>query len=370
MQITVPIWLHADVLKGPLGAEPKVDATRFIKIVKKMFPECTLSLGWTTGYHTDVSQMGYTWEMILEMYYTIHNLEVELPLVFTARASFIPNSIPQLKWLTDNTKASVLVYQEERDIEDKYHQNLMYLCHRFPPHLSYFDLSNQKLENFVKLNRFNAVEKMDPLVKMRDYLMFRPEAWLKMGFYIEPHSILASTEAIVLQSRAVYMVTKDKYKPSPNVRLDGRVQFLNRKGQEGEAGKTGLSIFVRPRSYTHFEDIQGIRCFIGVDGEIIVEGSNLPGDRFRQSQRMTPGSSNCYRFGIVDEGKELVFTVTVQIECSTLESTKPSTRVPAEMHVRLPANIGGFEMEHPFIVKLEDSRRTAVVDELTLKINA
>lgn len=357
------------MLKGPLGSEPKLDATRFVKVVKKMFPESTLSMGWTTGFHTDVSQMSYSWDMILDMYYIIHNLEVKSPLVFTARASFLPNSVPQLKWLTDNTKASLLVYQEPNDVEDQYHQNLMYLCYRFPPHLSFFDLTNEKLENFVKENRYTAVQKVDPRVEMRDSEMFRPEAWVKMGFFIEAHSLLPSTEAIVLQSRAVYMVTRAKYKPSPHVRLEGRVQFLNRKNLKEELGKTGLSIFVRSNSYMHFEDISGIRCFIGIDGEIVVEGNNLPGDKFRESQRMTPGSSNCYRFSVVDEGNYLVFTVTVMIECTTLDSAKPSTRIPAQMRVRLPPNIGGFEVEHPFIVKLEDSKRTAVIDELTLKID-
>lgn len=368
--IKVPVWIHADVLRGPLGAEPKVDATRFIKIVKKMFPESTLSLGWTTGYHTDVSQMSYTWDMILDMYYIVHNLEIEPPIVYTARAAFLQNSVPQLKWLADNTRANVLVYQEEKDLEDAYHQSLMYLCYRFSSHDAYFDLTNEKLENFVKDNRYAAVQHIDPRVSMRDAVMFRPEAWVKMGFFIEAHSILPSTEAVVLQSRAVYMVTKGKHKPSKNVKLQGRVLFLNRKNLQEELGKTGLSIFIRSSSYMHFEDIKGIRCFIGIDGEIVVESSNLPGTPFRESQRMTPGSSNCYRFRIVDEGKELVFSVTVQIDCTTLESAKPSDRIPAEMRVKLPADIGGFETEHPFIVKLEDSKRTAIIDELTLKIDS
>ena len=357
------------MLKGPLGEEPKVDATRFIKVVKKMFPECTLSLGWTTGFHTDLSQMSYTWDMILDMYYVIHNMEIQPPLVFSARASFLPNSVPQLKWLTDNTRSVLLVFQEPNDIEDQYHHNLMYLCYRFPAHVSFFDLTNEKLENYVKKHRYTAVQKIDSRVEMRDSGMFRPEAWVKMGFYIEAHSILPSTEAIILQSRAVYMVTKGKYKPSPNVRLGGRIQFLNRKNLKEELGRTGLSIFVRSSSYMHFEDITGIKCFIGVDGEIVVESVNLPGDKVRESQRMTPGSSNCYRFSVVDEGSVLVFTVTVMVECTTLESAKPSTRIPAVMRVQLPPNIGGLDVEHPFIVKMEDSKRTAIIDELTLKID-
>lgn len=365
-ELKVPVWLHANVLRGPWGDEPKIDGTRFIKVVRKMFKECTLSLGWTTGHHTDLSQTSYSWDMVLDMYYIIFNLEVEPPIVFSARASFLQNSVPQLKWLIDNTRSSLLVWQDQQDIEDSYHENLMYVSYKFPPRKAFFDLTNEKLEYYLKENRHRSSQKLDSRVEMRDTLIFRPEAWVKMGFHMEAHSILPSTEAVVLQSRAVYMVTKAKYKPSDNIKLQGRVQFLNRKGLSAEDGRTGLSIFVRSNNYVDFENIKGIKCFIGVDGEIVVESSNL-GKSFKESQRMTPGSANCFRFSVVDAGRDVFFTVTVLHDCSTLESVKPSERVAAEMRVAIPAEVGGLEVEHPFIVKLEDSKRTAVIDELTVK---
>ncbi|WAR23013.1 F151B-like protein [Mya arenaria] len=368
-EITVPVWLHADVLQGPLGGAPRVDSTRFIKVIKKMFPTCTLSLGWTTGSHTDVSQLSYTWDMVLDMYHIIHKMEVNKPVVFSVRASFLENSVPQLKWLIDNTKSSILVWQHPRDMDAQDSQSLKYLCYRFPAHNAFFDLTNEKLLEMVQNNRvISSVQELDARVGMRDSLKFRPEAWVKMGFHMDAHSLMASSEAIVLQSRAVYMVTKAKYTPNPNVKLEGRVHFLDRKNLKEEVGKTGLSIYVRSKEYMHFEDIKGIKCFIGVDGEIVVESNNMPGKAFRESHRVTPGSANCYRFTVKDEGKELVFIVTVLPECHTLESSKPFDRVPAEVRVLLPPDIGGFEVEHPFIVKLEDSKRTAVLDELTVSL--
>ncbi|XP_053394739.1 uncharacterized protein LOC128555680 isoform X2 [Mercenaria mercenaria] len=366
-ELKVPVWIHANVLKGPWGGAPKVDPTRFVKVIRKMFKECTISFGWTTGHHTDLSQSGYTWDMVFDMYYIAHNLEIEPPIVYEARASFLQNSVPQLKWLVDNTRAMLLVKQDPMDVEDNYHENLMYVSYKFPPNKAFFDLTNEQLEYYLKENRHRSGQKLDTRVEMRDTLIFRPEAWVKMGFHMEAHSILPSTEAIVLQSRAVYMVTKAKYKPTKNVKLQGRVQFLNRKNLQAEDGRTGLSIFVRSNAYMDFENIKGIKCFIGLDGEVVVESSNLPGKAFRESQRMTPGSVNCFRFSVVDAGKEVIFTVTVLHDCFTLESVKPSERVAAEMKVAIPAEVGGLAVEHPFIVKLEDSKRTAVIDELTVK---
>jgi len=338
--------------------------------VKKMFPECTVSLGWTTGHHTDLSQSGYTWDMVLDMYHLVHKLELEPPLVVETRLSLIPNSVPQIKWLTDNIRSSLLVWQEPTDLDDSFHENLMYVSYRFPPHNSFFDLSDAKLLTYLHENRHSSGDKLDVRVTMRDSVMFMPEAWVKMGFYMEPHSILPSTEATVLTSRAVYMVTKAKYKPSPNLKLQGRVQFLNRKNMELEEGKTGLSLFVRSTSYGNFENIVGIKCFIGVDGELLVESVGMKGKNIRESQRMTPGSVNCYRFSVVDAGKELIFSASVQHDCFTLDSARPNDRVPLVMRVPIDPSIGGVDSEHPFIVKLEDSRRTAVLDELTIKYKA
>ncbi|XP_060593749.1 protein FAM151A-like [Ruditapes philippinarum] len=366
-ELKVPVWIHANVLQGPWGGVPKVDPIRFVKVIRKMFKECTISLGWTTGHHTDLSQSGYTWDMVLDMYHVVYKLELEPPIVYEARASFIQNSVPQLKWLVDNTRASLLVFQDPKDIEDNYHENLMYASYKFPPHKAFFDLTNEELEYYLRENRHRSSQKLDARVEMRDTLIFRPEAWVKMGFHMEAHSILPSTEAIVLQSRAVYMVTKAKYKPTDNIKLQGRVQFLNRKNLQPEDGRTGLSIIVRSNSYMDFENIKGIKCFIGLDGEIVVESSNLPGKGFKESQRMTPGSANCYRFSVVDTGREVLFTVTVLHDCFTLESVKPSERIAAQMRVAIPTEVGGVAVEHPFIVKLEDSKRTAIIDELTVK---
>ena len=304
--------------------------------------------------------------MVLDMYYLIDKLELEPLIVYTVRASFIQNSVPQLKWLTDNTRASILVWQSPEDRHIASHADLMYICYRFPPHNAFFDLHDPKLEEYLVENRMNSGPKVDQLVKLRDTELFRPEAWVKMGFYIEAHSILPSTEAIVLTSRAVYMVTKAKYRPSNTLKLAGRVQFLNRKSLKAEEGRTGLSIFLRSTSYIDYENIKGIHCFIGIDGNIVVSSSHL-NTEFKEDTSITPSSANCFRFRVIDTGKEIIFTVGVMHDCTTLNSAKPDDRTPAVLRVPVASSIGGLDDEHPFIVKLEDSKRTAVIDELTIK---
>ncbi|XP_031953483.1 protein FAM151B isoform X2 [Corvus moneduloides] len=46
-----PVWLNGDVLPGPRGGRPPLDARAFLAAVASSCPAATLSLGWTTGCH-------------------------------------------------------------------------------------------------------------------------------------------------------------------------------------------------------------------------------------------------------------------------------------------------------------------------------
>ncbi|PKU36545.1 zinc finger fyve hypothetical protein [Limosa lapponica baueri] len=48
-----PVWINADILPGPNGKSAVVDAEGFLDTVTSFFPDVTLSLGWTTGWHPD-----------------------------------------------------------------------------------------------------------------------------------------------------------------------------------------------------------------------------------------------------------------------------------------------------------------------------
>jgi hypothetical protein len=211
-------------------------------------------------------------------------------------------------------------------------------------------------------------DKVSQSVLTRDTVVFKPELWVKMGLFIEEHSILPSTEALVLVSRAVYIVSKTKYRATDTLQLMGRVQFLNRKGVPDVPGETGLSIYVRPIKYMDYDHLVGIRVFIGNDGRLEVSGSNLP-DKYKsikkESGGITASSVNCFRFSVTDRGDEIVLRVNVLNECQTLASVDPDKEIHAELRVKVPRDFGNDE--NPFVLKLEDSKRTGVIDELSIK---
>lgn len=53
-----PVWINADILPGPNGNNTVVDAKEFLDTVTSFFPNVTLSLGWTTGWHPEKSNKG------------------------------------------------------------------------------------------------------------------------------------------------------------------------------------------------------------------------------------------------------------------------------------------------------------------------
>ena len=345
---------------------PRVDGVRFIRHIQRLFPECTLSLGWTTGSHTDLSLIGYTWNMTFDMYHFIHENEIEPPLVFTVKASFIKNSVPQLKWLTDNTRGSILVLQSE---EERQHlsKDLMHIAYRFDPARSFWDISNPELNTYLHEYRHKSKGQLDPLVLMRDDVAFRPMQWLKMGLHVQKHSVLGSEEALVLTSKTVFVLTKGKYRPSPHNILHGRVQFINRKNRKVEPGETGLNIVVRSNAFSDFEHINGVFCFLGLDGQMKIESRGIKPELKKGSARFSLSSSDCYGFSVTDAVHEIIFTVDILNDCETLQSVKRERGKHAVLRVPIAKDIGD-EM-HPFIVKLEDSNRYAVIDELFLEYN-
>ncbi|CAI9721695.1 Hypothetical predicted protein [Octopus vulgaris] len=364
-ELKIPIWLHADILKGPYSSRLPVDATRFFRNVRTFFPTCTLSLGWTTGYHTDVSQAGYTWDMVLDMHDLIIHWEISQPLVFSVRLAYIKNSIPQLKWLCDTLQASLLVWNDNEDkpvLED-----VMYVAYRFPPEKAFFDFRDEYLSSHLKRYRHFSKNYVHPLVLERDQVKFNPYAWVKMGLYIEENSILPSSESLVLKSPAVYIVSISKLKSVETLHLKGRVHFLNRKNQEANNGQTGLSIFFRSFSYSDYEKISGIRFFIGVNGDLQISGQHLGKNvpEFKKRARVTPGSASCYRFDIVDLRHEVVMEINSLHDCDTLESVQHEDTSHISLRVNIPNELALGEQ--PYILKMEDNRRVAVIDELDIR---
>lgn len=115
-QIKYPLWLNADILKGPVNATTTpVDATQFLN-VSKSFPNATLSIGWTTNYGANFSANSYTDEQIKEMLETIQKNNVSQAVTFPVRAGIAAESLENMKQLLSNVSGSTLtIWSSEGD---------------------------------------------------------------------------------------------------------------------------------------------------------------------------------------------------------------------------------------------------------------
>lgn len=100
-KIKGPIWLNADILKGPKGRDTRLPAADFLEAIRA-FPEATLSLGWTTVAKGNDFNLNYTMEMVQEMLDVCKTLRQ--PITFPVRAEQLVDSWNQFDWLLKQSR--------------------------------------------------------------------------------------------------------------------------------------------------------------------------------------------------------------------------------------------------------------------------
>jgi len=94
-QITFPLWVNADIAKGPVDPPSNpVDPDSFQIACHHFIPEATLSVGWTTSTNGK-----YTREMVQDMYNILERngcINAGKKITFPSRAILLSNLIPIL----------------------------------------------------------------------------------------------------------------------------------------------------------------------------------------------------------------------------------------------------------------------------------
>ncbi|KAI5710661.1 hypothetical protein M8J76_002417 [Diaphorina citri] len=101
-KLAVPLWLNADILKGPVNAPAvPVDANQFLNTSVHHHQDAILSIGWTTSYPPEGK---YTKDDHIEpMLKTLNRNKVLTPVTFPVRAVFAAQSIELLQFLIDTS---------------------------------------------------------------------------------------------------------------------------------------------------------------------------------------------------------------------------------------------------------------------------
>lgn len=140
-----PVWINADILPGPNGNSRAVDAKPFIDTVTSFFPDVTFSLGWTTEWHPEKVNEGYSWTMVKEMECICS--ELSQPVTFPVRAALVRQSCSQFLWLLKKSnRYSLTIWTGKNDNYST--EDLLYIRDYFDKKQVFYDILEPQNHEF------------------------------------------------------------------------------------------------------------------------------------------------------------------------------------------------------------------------------
>ena len=325
LQLKVPIWLQANILKGPNAAEEPLDLARFLRLTTSHFPRSTLSLGWSTSVGAE-HENHYNWTVVKAMYDLIETRNIMQPLTFHVRASIAWRSIPQLRWLMEMTGGTLTLFASPNDGVTL--QNLQYIRSKLPKDEVFYDIP-QELETIldgVRDSKDNQVG-IQPLMGEKEKgFVFKAEEWIILRAD-HGEKVYLGTESLVLQKGI--LLSRDKFDVASkgNIAVHGRVEFVEHvkptRPQPTGKNDLGMEVIISVVQGGRPGAISGFKCFIGAQGHVSIATQSIPGTDAREDGAMFEVAQNvgCAHFVIEHTHLEKIkLTVTQVKDCSHSES--------------------------------------------------
>lgn len=158
-KVNQPVWINADVIKGPNTQSEPIDGKFFIQKVNEEFPNVTLSLGWTTGYRYALQGDEYSWQSMDSMLELAQSTPQRI--TFPIRASLARLSWHKFLWLTEqDERFSMTVWSPTTDIvplEDR-----LFLRDNFDVAKMFYDTASTGFVESIKseIEGIRSVEKV------------------------------------------------------------------------------------------------------------------------------------------------------------------------------------------------------------------
>ena len=278
------------------------------------------------------------------MHDVIEKWRVKQPITFSARASYLKYSVPQLQWLMEMTGGSLSVYSPESDSVPV--SDLMYVRNKLHKDQVYFDLPDSLRPQFdsVKDQETNkVVERKDDQgmgFSVADWILARGE---------RGETIFLGSEAVILQRGQ--LLSKSKY-PMDHIKmlqLVARVQFIHARQQWQEVAPAdtekeedfSLEIYLHVIQGARPSAISGIRCSVSPTGKVMLGTKAIPGTNSEKSAMLSI-PANCLDIYVEElPSKGVLMKVSSLEECHSA-----SPRVLQALELKLPLTDLHLEGEH------------------------
>ncbi|NWU86035.1 F151B protein, partial [Onychorhynchus coronatus] len=138
-QLRRPVWINGDILMGPGGSHPVLNAQSILSTVTSTFPD---------GFFNPVLfPAGYKWGMVEEMSQLCQALSQ--PVTFPVRAVLVPRSLPALRWLIQQSdRYTLTVWTGKDDIYSV--EDLISIRENFDKSRVYYDIFEPQNSEFKK----------------------------------------------------------------------------------------------------------------------------------------------------------------------------------------------------------------------------
>jgi len=139
-----PVWINADLLPGPGNKPTTIPANEFLSAAR-LFPEATLSIGWTIIRKQADYGLKYTMTHVQDMYNLVRHLPQ--PVTFPVRAEQFRDSLDEFDWLLQQSHGYTLtIWTSHGDNVTK--ADMDFTKKRFERSRVYFDLPDELRPTF------------------------------------------------------------------------------------------------------------------------------------------------------------------------------------------------------------------------------
>ena len=341
--------MNADIHAGP-GATDKcqIDGKRFIQDVLSTYPQCTLSLGWTTRRQNGEKQCGYSWAMVKQMFNLLKECNLlNQQLSFPVCAHYLnPSSVVKLRWLTSVTSGTLTVWANRED-DPPSMLELLHVRHLFRRDQVVYDLLPdvfQKDFNEYKKEPLTSVLKITEADEKSRYIDILqkviPEVSNKWEKVVGSPEVLIGSQSIAIRDGLVNSINQYTVNDSRLVDLVGTIDFTC----NSEKSSFGVDIFLRVRDTVDLDLCSNIRCYIGADGKIQISVMDS-GFKMYREEAILPVPTSSVDFKITDSKNSISISV-----CPTYVDSVNDT---IEKGRYLSVNIGDLnEMEGHIVLKV------------------
>ncbi|PIO70082.1 hypothetical protein TELCIR_08074 [Teladorsagia circumcincta] len=288
-----PVILHANVFRSARSAENVVDPSSFVDRARRLFPDATLSLGWTKQSNYSLLSSKYkrlTWRQLFQILEYIARLDQ--PVMLSVRLSVASNSKDQLLWLLGMDKAvSLLIWSDEDDTDIDW-ASVVEIRRLSTKNRVLYDLLPRHREIIQRIPIQPIIVKkltLENRIILQDEMLqneptFSLSEWRAVEFATSQDMlstvIRSKRGAVFLGHPAALLLSQTPPPLFPSAQhVEGRVHFLTKtsKHEINVDDKTGLVIYLldKVQELESPEIKNALKVFIGHDGRVMIENKDM-----------------------------------------------------------------------------------------------